>query len=58
MIVGADGAPTDVWVREKLGLGLDQKAVEALRQWRFQAALKDGQAVPVLVTIEVGFHLH
>jgi TonB family protein len=41
-----------------LGLGLDEKAIEAVRQWRFQPALKDGRPVDVQITVEVQFHLY
>ena len=37
--------------------GLDGKAIEAVRQWRFQAGTRDGAAVPVWVAIEVKFSL-
>jgi hypothetical protein len=41
-----------------LGFGLDAKAIEAVKQWRFQPALKDGRAVSVQISVEVGFHLY
>jgi TonB family protein len=37
--------------------GLDQEAVKAARQWRFAPGRRQGQAVPVLVTIELTFTL-
>ena len=37
--------------------GLDQEAIKAARQWRFQAGTKQGQPVPVLVTIAIAFTL-
>jgi len=40
-----------------LGLGLDQKAIEAVEKWKFRPGLKDGRAVPVYATIEVNFRL-
>ena len=58
LIVGRDGTPADVWVVRKLGLGLDQKAVQAVRQWRFEPGLKDGEPVSVFANVEVGFHLY
>jgi protein TonB len=39
-------------------MGLDQKAMEAVSKWRFRPATKDGQAVPVMVNIEVHFRLY
>jgi outer membrane biosynthesis protein TonB len=40
-----------------LGLGLEEKAIEAITQWRFRPGTKDGQAVTVAATIEVNFRL-
>jgi TonB family protein len=40
-----------------LGLGLDEKAIEAVQKWRFRPAMKDGRAVNVEATVEVNFRL-
>ena len=37
--------------------GLDQEAIKAAKQWRFRPGRKQGQAVPVLVSIELTFTL-
>jgi protein TonB len=58
MIVDAAGRPRDIKVVRGLGLGLDAKALEAVRQWRFQPALKDGKPVDVQISVEVEFHLY
>jgi TonB family protein len=58
VVVGADGRPHDLRVTRSLGLGLDEKAIEAVRTWRFDPAKKDGQAVAVQVNIEVNFRLY
>jgi TPR repeat protein len=39
-------------------MGLDEKAIEAVRNWRFEPALKDGKPVPVLIAVNVAFHLY
>ncbi len=57
-IIGADGIPRDVRVARTLGMGLDQKAVEAVRKWRFEPARKDGHPVAVEINIEVNFRLY
>lgn len=58
VVIGPDGRPHDIKVSRSLGMGLDQKAIEAVRKWRFQPAMKDGQPVAVQVNIEVNFHLY
>lgn len=58
LVIGADGKPRDVRVARTLGMGLDQKAIEAVRQWKFEPATKDGKPVAVQLNIEVSFHLY
>lgn len=58
LIVDAQGHPQNVRVVRKLGLGLDEKAIEAVRQYRFKPAMLKGQPVPVPVTIEVNFRIY
>ena len=55
--VQPDGRATNIRVQRSLGLGLDEKAVEAVQQWRFKPGTKEGQPVPVAATIEVNFRL-
>ncbi|HZU21479.1 MAG TPA: energy transducer TonB [Terriglobales bacterium] len=57
-VVGADGRVRDIRVQRSLGMGLDQKAVEAVRNWKFEPARKDGTPVPVQVSVEVNFRLY
>jgi TonB family protein len=40
-----------------LGLGLDEKALEAIHKWKFRPGYKDGKAVTVAAIIEVNFRL-
>jgi TonB family protein len=55
--VGADGVPTDITVVTGLGMGLDEKAVECLRQWRFRAATNHGEAVAAKVRVVIEFRV-
>jgi TonB family protein len=56
-IIGADGLPRNLTVVRSLGMGLDEKALESVRTWRFEPARKNGQAVAVQMNIIVSFHL-
>ncbi len=58
LIVGPDGKPRDVKVARALGMGLDQKAIEAVKTWKFQPAMKDGKPVAVQINVEVNFRLY
>ncbi|MGA3031868.1 MAG: energy transducer TonB [Terracidiphilus sp.] len=59
LVVDAQGNPQDIHVARALGMGLDEKAIEAIRQYKFKPAMKDGKtAVPVPITIEVDFRLY
>jgi TonB family protein len=58
LIVGPDGRPRDVRVARTLGMGLDQKAVKAVQQWKFEPAMKNGQPVAVMLNVEVNFRLY
>jgi periplasmic protein TonB len=59
LIVDAQGNPQNIRVARALGMGLDEKAIEAIRQYKFKPAMKDGKTpVPVMITIEVDFRLY
>jgi periplasmic protein TonB len=57
VVVDEKGNPRDIKILRPLGLGLDQKAVEAVEKWKFSPGLKDGKPVPVQAQIEVNFRL-
>jgi len=57
-VVGLDGLPHDIRVLRPIGYGLDQQAVKALSQWKFEPGTKDGQPVSVLLQIEMDFRLY
>jgi TonB family protein len=55
--VDPTGRARNIKAIRSLGLGLDEKAIEAVSQWEFRPAMKDGQPVTVAATIEVNFRL-
>jgi TonB family protein len=57
IVVGLDGRASNITVVRPLGMGLDEKAIEAVQKWRFRPGLKDGRAVPVQANVEVNFRL-
>jgi protein TonB len=57
VVVRADGGIGTVRVLQGLGSGLDQRAIDAVRQWRFSPARRYGTPVDVLVEIAVEFRL-
>lgn len=58
VVVDTTGHPQNIRVVRPLGFGLDQKAIEAVQQWRFQPGLKDGKPVNVQIGLEVDFRLY
>jgi len=58
LIVDSQGNPQDVRLASHLGMGLDEKAIEAVRQYKFRAAMYQGHPVSVQIVIDVDFHLH
>ncbi len=57
IVVKSDGSVGTVRVVQGLGAGLDQRAVDAVRQWRFTPARRLGTPVDVLVEVAVEFRL-
>lgn len=58
IIVDAHGNPQNPRVMRSLGMGLDEKALESVRRYRFKPAMKDGRPVPAMITVEVDFRLY
>jgi protein TonB len=55
--IAIDGTPHILRVVSGPGLGLNEKAVEAVRQWRFKPAYRDGKPIHSTALVEVHFHL-
>lgn len=58
IIVDANGNPQNIRVVRSIGLGLDEKAMEAVRQYKFTPAMYQGHPVAVQMNVNVEFHLH
>jgi TonB family protein len=59
LIVDAQGNPQNVHVVRAIGYGLDEKAVEAVKQYKFKPAIKQGKGpVPVQLSIYVNFRIY
>jgi TonB family protein len=56
-VVDTEGTPQDISVVRSLGMGLDEKAIDCVKNWKFRPATKDGSPVAMWVTIEVNFRL-
>jgi protein TonB len=57
VVVNSEGRPTEIQVVRSLDPGLDQEAITAVRQWRFEPGRLSGRAVTVLVTIVLDFRI-
>jgi TonB family protein len=58
LVVDPQGHARDIRVARSLGMGLDEKAIEAVRKWQFNPGTKDGVPVAVQVNVEVSFRLY
>lgn len=58
IIVDSNGNPQNIRIERSLGMGLDEKAVEAVRQYKFTPATFQGHPVAVQMNVNVEFHLH
>ena len=57
LIVDANGNPKSVHVLRGVGMGLDEKAVQAVEQYKFKPALQNGKPVAVYLNVEVNFQI-
>jgi len=58
VVVGPDGQTREIKVARTLGLGLDEEAIDAVKKWKFEPAMRDGKPVAVQVNVEVTFRLY
>ena len=58
LVVGKDGKPYNVRVQQSLGMGLDEKAIDAVNHWRFRPAILNGQPVATPIAVQVDFRLY
>jgi protein TonB len=56
-VIETDGTVSNIQVYKAAGYGLDERAIESVRQWRFKPARKNGVPVRVLVGTEVNFKI-
>jgi protein TonB len=56
--VEADGSTSHVTLISGVGKGLDEKAVDTVKSWKFKPATKNGKPVATQIAVEVDFHLH
>src|SRR5580704_12350444 len=57
IVVNTDGKAEDIHVVKSLGMGLDEKAMEAVQKWRFKPGMNKGTPVRVRAQVEVNFRL-
>jgi len=57
IVIDEQGMPTNISVLSPIGFGLDEKDVEAVSEWRFKPAMREGKPVKVEATVEVNFRL-
>ena len=55
--IGPDGRPRNLRIDQSLGMGLDEKALEAVQQWKFRPGTRNGKPVVMSALVEVRFRL-
>jgi periplasmic protein TonB len=57
LVIDTQGRPQNVVLVRGVGMGLDEKAIEAVRQYKFKPAMENGKPVPVKMDVEVNFQI-
>jgi TonB family protein len=57
-VIGTDGKPGEIAVARPIGFGLDENAVAAIRNAKFEPAIKNGEPVPVVLDLVVQFRIY
>jgi TonB family protein len=57
IVINTSGRAEQIQISRGLGMGLDEKAVQAIQRWRFKPAMSKGVPVKVRATVEVNFRL-
>jgi TonB family protein len=57
LLVTEEGLPSDLRIEKALGEGLDEKALEAIRQYRFQPAMRDGKPIAARIKVMISFRI-
>jgi len=58
LVLDPAGTARDLQITKAVGLGLDERAIDAVRTWKLVPAMKDGVAVPVALNVQVNFRLY
>jgi len=58
LIVNAKGEPENIQVLHSLGMGLDERAIQAVQQWKFEPATKESKPVASLINVQVTFRIY
>jgi len=56
--IGTDGMTHNIHIKRGIGVGLDEKAMEAGRTWKFEPASLRGEPVAIRINVEVAFRLY
>jgi TonB family protein len=57
VVVGTDGQAHEMYLIKRLGFGMDEQAINAIRRWKFAPGTRDGTPVPVAIRIDVNFQI-